>query len=129
MTPTIDPATDKGAVSEIIAQLEKQAVGSSNAEKMIAEHKADRNRANGEPDSFYMWSEPEQTLEWRAAQALTRLQAGRDEAERVLRMAVVALEEAEAILGGEYGDHYSTLCNRMIELKDAAALLDKIRSK
>lgn len=37
-----------------------------------------------------------------------------------LKLAVGALEEAEAILGGEYGDHYATLCEKMLSLREAS---------
>jgi hypothetical protein len=36
-----------------------------------------------------------------------------------LEKAVAALTEAEAILGGEYGDHYAVLCQQMIDLRSA----------
>ena len=36
-----------------------------------------------------------------------------------IKLAVNALEEAEAILGGEYGDHYGVLCEQMFNLRDA----------
>jgi len=39
--------------------------------------------------------------------------------QEAVRKAVAALEEAEAILGGEYGDHYGVLCQRMIDLREA----------
>ena len=36
-----------------------------------------------------------------------------------LEKAVAALTEAEAILGGEYGDHYTVLCQQMLDLRSA----------
>lgn len=39
--------------------------------------------------------------------------------EETTAMAVSALEEAEAILGGEYGDFYGVLCERMAKLRSA----------
>lgn len=41
------------------------------------------------------------------------------EMREALEKAVAALEEAEAILGGEYGDHYAVLCERMFGLRAA----------
>lgn len=37
-----------------------------------------------------------------------------------LRAAQLALSEAEAILGGEYGDHYAVLCDRVLDLTNKA---------
>lgn len=37
----------------------------------------------------------------------------------IVEAAVAALEEAEAILGGEYGNHYAVLCERMAGLRKA----------
>lgn len=45
----------------------------------------------------------------------------RGEREKVIEAAMAALEEAEAILGGEYGDHYAVLCERMMALRSALA--------
>ena len=36
-----------------------------------------------------------------------------------------ALTEAEAILGGEYGDHYQTLCDTMTGLRNKIAALQE----
>lgn len=40
-----------------------------------------------------------------------------------LNLADAALTEAEAILGGEYGDHYGPLCETMLDLRDRIAAL------
>lgn len=42
-----------------------------------------------------------------------------------LDLADTALTEAEAILGGEYGDQYQTLCDNMIELRDRITALQE----
>ena len=42
------------------------------------------------------------------------------EARRTLDKADSALTEAEAILGGEYGDHYGPFCEMMEDLREAA---------
>ncbi len=49
----------------------------------------------------------------------------RDALQTTLTQAIDALHEAEAILGGEYGDHYASLCNKMLALEDAARALSK----
>ena len=48
---------------------------------------------------------------------IARLRAGVAKADEVLT-------EAEAILGGEYGDHYSSLCEMMLDLRSQIAALD-----
>lgn len=56
---------------------------------------------------------------------IERLRARNKRLEEALHLAVRALAEAEAILGGEYGDHYGPLCEMMIELgKKARAALE-----
>lgn len=45
--------------------------------------------------------------------------------EEALNSADDALTEAEAILGGEYGDHYQTLCDTMIGLRNKIAALQE----
>ena len=40
-----------------------------------------------------------------------------------LKCANSALTECEAILGGEYGDHYGTLINTMLDLREKIAAL------
>ena len=56
-----------------------------------------------------------------AVVAAVKAEAERDAANALLRLADDALTEAEAILGGEYGDHYATLCETMIELRGKIA--------
>lgn len=41
----------------------------------------------------------------------------------ILTKADGALHEAEAILGGEYGDHYSVLCDRMLDIRSSISAL------
>lgn len=43
----------------------------------------------------------------------------------VLGLADDALTEAEAILGGEYGDHYQSLCDTMLTLRTKIASLSE----
>jgi hypothetical protein len=45
--------------------------------------------------------------------------------EAALRLADDALTEAEAILGGEYGDHYGPLCDTMLKLRGHIAALQQ----
>lgn len=53
-----------------------------------------------------------------------------DEAVEVLGKSRKALEEAEAILGGEYGDRYGPLCEMMIDLVNSHnALLSKLEAR
>ncbi len=47
------------------------------------------------------------------------------ELRELLDLSYSALREAEAILGGEYGDHYNNLCEMMLELQDRIKELDK----
>ena len=43
--------------------------------------------------------------------------------EGALKTASWCLTETEAILGGEYGDHYGPLCEKMLELRNQIAAL------
>lgn len=43
----------------------------------------------------------------------------------VLGLADDALTEAEAILGGEYGDYYQSLCDTMLTLRTKIASLSE----
>lgn len=43
-----------------------------------------------------------------------------------LRLADDALTEAEAILGGEYGDFYAPLCSTIIDLRKRLSVLAKL---
>lgn len=45
-----------------------------------------------------------------------------------LRLADLALREATAILGGEYGDHYGVLCEQMINLQNAIREMEGTKS-
>jgi len=54
-----------------------------------------------------------------AVAALLSSSKAEGEMREALEKAVAALEEAEAILGGEYGDHYAVLCERMFGLRAA----------
>ena len=65
----------------------------------------------------------------KAASEIAALRRRAQQMEGALKPAIAALEEAEAILGGEYGDHYGVLCELMIKLKTAAkATLSPARS-
>ena len=61
---------------ELIAQLQKQAESESEASKRWAQAKSLRQH-DREPrrDDLYSWSKPEQTLSWKAVQALTAAEA------------------------------------------------------
>jgi len=48
-----------------------------------------------------------------------KLIAAAPEMLEALKLAMEALAEATAILGGEYGDHYATLCDKMITLEES----------
>ena len=62
-----------------------------------------------------------------AAQLATARADALEEAAEVLGTADDALTEAEAILGGEYGDHYGPLCETMLKLRSQIkSLLDKM---
>jgi hypothetical protein len=56
-------------ISALIARLRTQAHGASEVSKMMAEAKS-RRQGDGSRSDLYMWSAPEQTLEWKAADAL-----------------------------------------------------------
>ncbi len=76
---TLDPK----ALAEITARLRKQAQSASEAQRMMAEAKSLRQSDNPEGRTdLYMWAKPEDTLEWRAADALARLKARVSELER-----------------------------------------------
>jgi len=45
--------------------------------------------------------------------------SARQTTEDLVTLAVAALKEAEAILGGEYGDTYAILCDKMLKLESA----------
>lgn len=49
---------------------------------------------------------------------ISRLQADKERLDQTARLADAALAEAEAILGGEYGDQYGALLTRIENLRD-----------
>lgn len=57
--------------AELVERLREQAQRTSEASKMLAEHRNAEYRARGDADANYGWLKPEQTLEWRAAAALS----------------------------------------------------------
>lgn len=57
--------------------------------------------------------------EYKLADALLSTSAAERGMREALPLAVAALEEAEAILGGEYGDQHAVLCERMADLRAA----------
>lgn len=61
------------AAPGLIERLRQQAKGASEAERMMAQGKSARNQAAGDDGASYMWSKPEQTLEWQAADEIERL--------------------------------------------------------
>jgi len=86
------------------------------------------------PDSLsvaYMASGLTDTLDEARANAalIVRAVNNIDEVVEVLGKSRKALEEAEEILGGEYGDHYGPLCEMMIDLVNSHnALLSKLEA-
>jgi len=58
-------------------------------------------------------------------QKLHDTKARAERLEAALRLADDALTEAEAILGGEYGDHYGPLCDTMLKLRGHIAALQQ----
>jgi hypothetical protein len=58
-----------------------------------------------------------------AADEIDRLRATVARQSEALKCANSALTECEAILGGEYGDHYGTLINTMLDLREKIAAL------
>lgn len=66
-------------------------------------------------DALIVWGGKSSRLELQVAELLA-----------ALTEAMHALHEAEAILGGEYGDHYGPFCEQMIKLEaDARAAIAK----
>jgi hypothetical protein len=61
----------------------------------------------------------------RAVARIAELEAENERLREVLESADNALLEAEAILGGEYGDHYAPLCSLIDKLRDNLAELAK----
>jgi hypothetical protein len=62
--------TDTLALDEIEARLRKSAQSASVASKFLASEKTGRNRDAGDEGATYSGLEPDQTLEWQAADAL-----------------------------------------------------------
>jgi hypothetical protein len=56
-----------------------------------------------------------------ALRYIEELEINSKQALETLNLADDALHEAEAILGGEYGDQYGPLCETMIKLRDNLA--------
>lgn len=75
------------------------------------------------PDMPKEWDELKQQAVIDAAFIVTAVNTYPAVAELVkaLELSLDTLHEAEAILGGEYGDHYGPLCEKMIELEEASA--------
>ena len=63
------------------------------------------------------------TLLSEAADEIDALRATVARQSEALKCANSALTECEAILGGEYGDHYGTLINTMLDLREKIAAL------
>lgn len=97
MTAPSDPRpSDRPEDVEGLAKLFRaKAVSASEAYKMMALAKQERNRAAGDVDATYGWPSPEETSEWKAASTLESLQAQLSLANREiqhLRNAGVALD-------------------------------------
>jgi hypothetical protein len=66
LSATAPPQVDAGAAADIVARLKMKAETASKIQREMAQDKSLRN-SNGEHDDLYMWPEPDQTLEGRAA--------------------------------------------------------------
>ena len=60
--------------SDIVERLRIGAQRTSDASRMLAEAKSER-QGDGSRDDLYMWSRPEDTDEWKAADLITTLSA------------------------------------------------------
>lgn len=58
---------------ELIVGLRRQAHSESEASRMMAEAKSKRQANNPTGECVYMWAKPEETLSWKAAEALASL--------------------------------------------------------
>lgn len=87
--------------------------------EMQAEIEALKTDLTSYIDAANEYARGEDTLRAQLAEAQKR-EAGLREA---LKLADAALTEAEAILGGEYGDHYGPLCETMLDLRCRIAAL------
>jgi hypothetical protein len=94
-----------------MTEAEQQAKALRTANEIVTEDDGD------ETGQEFTWTEYAMV-----ARALLNASSQRDAMAEALRLAVDALEEAEAILGGEYGDHYAVLCNRMSDLRATLTL-------
>jgi NTP pyrophosphatase (non-canonical NTP hydrolase) len=75
-----DPAP---ALLTLIALLRRDAESVSDASKMLATDKSRRNQNAGDAGASYDWLQPQQTTQWKAADALADLAAKLAEAERL----------------------------------------------
>ena len=60
---------------DIVETLRRRAEQNAKVSQMLALDKSNRNKAAGEPDASYDGGIPEQMLEWKAADEITRLRA------------------------------------------------------
>jgi len=84
-------------------------------ENAVVEAENERDRIATE------WAEVSQTNYQRAKSAEAKLA----KAVEAVRMADTALYEAEAILGGEYGDFYGPLCEDIFKLRTTLAEIEE----
>lgn len=77
-----DPKTTEAEIRALAERLRSMARFAAEASNFLAEDKTRRNRAAGETDSLYRGLEPEQTTEWKAAEALSLLSQEKAELER-----------------------------------------------
>lgn len=84
----------------LAAELRARAHSASKAHKMLAEMKSARNSAAEGAECHYRGLEPEQTLEWRAADALD----GLAEAERAIAQRDALVERLKALNSNAHDD-------------------------
>jgi hypothetical protein len=79
LPPPVDPDIGEARkLDRLIAELRSSAERSSEASRMLAEAKSLRQDHDPPRSDLYMWLKPEQTLEWRAADALAALRPSSD---------------------------------------------------
>ena len=96
------------ATPGLVERLRQQAKGASEAERMMAEAKSARNQAAGDDGASYMWSKPEQTLEWQAADEIERLRTELSRAYRATYGLYNAAREARTPSDAMMGYHSLT---------------------
>jgi hypothetical protein len=94
-----------------------------NADRIVAAEariEALERDAKAHEKEIAVWSENYAALD----RKLEAARAGTKKAVEALQMADTALYEAEAILGGEYGDFYGPLCDQISKLRAIIAEIE-----